>query len=64
MVLRYVSVWPCFHMCDREVGGRAAGLWLWERVCFEPGQEPRLQWGEEVVPFPSPGPRLGAAPSR
>lgn len=68
MVLLCVSVWPCPHMCDHEVGGRVAGLWLWELVCFEPGQEPTarpdapLQWGEEEVPFLSQGPRLGASP--
>lgn len=40
MVLLCVSVRPCPHMCDREVGGRVAGLWLWELVCLSLARSP------------------------
>lgn len=66
MVLRCVSLWPCPHMCDHEVGGRVAGLWLWELVCFEPGQEPTTRpdapssVGREGGPVPQPRASAGS----
>lgn len=42
-----LCVWSCPHMMTMRWAGGWQGLWLWERVCFEPGQEP------------SPAPRQG-----